>query len=103
MELVVASFVAAVVIALVVWLLIVSRAVEADSAKDRAAKQEQAVIDRALDRDRRMRLSGSPIRCLGCNTTFNGPLTDAGCPNCHSAAFVIPEDEYVQRISGSQR
>jgi hypothetical protein len=102
MELVVASFVGIAVIVVVVWLAAVSKSVAIDTAKDREDAAARSETQRALERDRQMRAEPSRLRCLGCDTSFQGPLTDEGCPSCHSPALVIPEAEYNQRLINRQ-
>ena len=98
MELVVGSIGAIIVVVVVIWLLALSKTVEIDTAKDREEHQNQRDTERALARDQQMRTSTEPLRCLNCETSFAGPLTDDGCPGCHSTSLVIPEEEYKQTI-----
>lgn len=62
---------------------------EADAARREA--QEKAV------REARLARKGEPLRCVSCDKKFRGPLTDAGCPHCHSVSFVTPEAEYQKK------
>jgi Zn finger protein HypA/HybF involved in hydrogenase expression len=98
MELVAGSIGAVILIVVVIWLLVLSKTVQMDVAAVREEKQEQADTAKALQRDRWMRESRDRIRCLNCDITFDGPLTDAGCPSCHSGALVVSEQEYLQDI-----
>jgi Zn finger protein HypA/HybF involved in hydrogenase expression len=100
MELVVGSIGALIIVAVIIWLLVVSKTVEVDAAKDRVEETKRIEAERALERDKQMRRTRGPLRCLSCDTTFEGPLTDNGCPGCHSAALVVPEDEYKRNIGG---
>jgi Zn finger protein HypA/HybF involved in hydrogenase expression len=65
------------------------------AAADRRAAMEQAEEQRKLsNRAEKLNRSGEPLRCLNCNTEFNGPLDDSGCPHCHLSTLVIPASEF---------
>lgn len=53
------------------------------------ARQEQA----AAREEKRKYQPGARLICLGCETRFPGPLTDAGCPQCHLLSLVVVAEE----------
>ena len=66
--------------------------------KDRAeagrkAAEAQQAQDAAAEEARKYQ-AGVRLICLGCETRFRGPLTDAGCPQCHLLSLVVAETNY---------
>ncbi len=62
---------------------------EAAERKAAQAKQEQA----AAQEEARKYQPGARLICLGCETRFPSPLSDAGCPNCHLLSLVVLAEE----------
>ncbi len=62
---------------------------EAAARKAAQARQEQA----AAQEESRKHQPGARLICLGCETRFPGPLTDAGCPHCHLLSLVVVAEE----------
>ena len=65
---------------------------EAAARKEECARQEEAA---ALEESRKYR-PGARLVCLGCETRFLGPLTDAGCPNCHLSSLIVVEQKSTE-------
>ena len=66
--------------------------------RDQTEAEKEAKAARELaEREARLRRKGEQLRCLGCDKKFRGPLTENGCPRCHSASFVMPEAEYLEK------
>ncbi len=85
-------FALAIVLALA-WLWTVRESVGKDigAAREQAAREAQA---RERDaRQARLYRTSEPLRCLGCEARFLGPLGEDGCPQCHLAALVVTEEE----------
>ncbi len=80
----------------VVWLLTLRRSVGQDQAEAEAQQRREQQAREREERDARLFRPGEPLRCLGCDTTFLGPLPDTGCPRCHLATLVVPEQDYQQ-------
>jgi hypothetical protein len=76
------------------WLWSLRGSVVQDQAK---AKKEAKTAREQAEREARLRRKGEPLRCLGCEKKFRGPLSENGCPRCHSASFVMPEAEYQDK------
>ncbi len=66
--------------------------------KDRAeAAQKQARIQQeqaAAFEESRKYQPGARLICLGCETRFSSPLTDAGCPHCRLLSLVVVAEEH---------
>lgn len=62
---------------------------EADARKLAQVQKEQA----AAQEEGRKYQPGVRLLCLGCETRFLGPLTDAGCPHCHLLSLVVTEQK----------
>ena len=77
-----------------VWLWSLRGSVVRDQTE--AEKEAEAARELA-EREARLQRKGEPLRCLGCDKKFRGPLPDTGCPRCHSASFVTPESEYQSK------
>ena len=76
------------------WLLSLRKSVAKDAA---VAREQQKQVDEALartERDAKLLRPGEMLRCLGCEATFEGPLTAAGCPRCNLSALVVAEEDY---------
>ncbi len=63
----------------------------------KVAEQETEAARKQAEHEARLTRKGEPLRCLGCDKKFRGPLLDTGCPCCHSASFVTPESEYQEK------
>lgn len=65
--------------------------------KDRAAAEAKAVHAKqeaaASREESRKYQPGVRLICLGCETRFPGPLSDAGCPHCHLLSLVVVAEE----------
>ena len=61
----------------------------ADAQKSAQFQKEQAA---ALEESRKHQ-PGTRLLCLGCETRFLGPLTDAGCPRCHLLSLIVTEQQ----------
>ena len=61
---------------------------------DNMRKSAQAVSEAsvALEEARKYQ-PGARLLCLGCETRFSGPLTEAGCPHCHLVSLVVTESK----------
>ena len=70
-------------VALAIWALFF-RAVLTQERTVRAARQRNADFERWLA------TPGEPLYCVSCQEVFRGPLSDTGCPQCTTRAFVIP-------------
>ena len=57
------------------------------------AQREAEKIGRQAEREARLARAGEPLRCLGCDETFPGPIGPDGCPRCRLASLVVPESE----------
>lgn len=79
------------------WGLSVRRSLAADRARvqeaARKAEREAEEAHRRDEREARLNRAGEPLRCLGCDTTFLGPLGPEGCPRCGLTSLVVPEAE----------
>ncbi len=76
------------------WLLSLRKSVAKDAAAARE-RQKQADAEKArAERAAKLLRPGEALRCLGCDTTFEGPLTSAGCPRCGLSALVVAEEDY---------
>ena len=76
------------------WLLSLRKSVAKDAVAARE-RQKQAEAEKArAERDAKLLRPGEALRCLGCETTFEGPLTSAGCPRCGLSALVVAEEDY---------
>ncbi len=75
------------------WLWSLRGSAARDTTAAQAQAQEDAKARELLERDARLHRPGVPLRCLGCNTAFLGPLLDNGCPQCHLSALVVTEQE----------
>jgi len=72
----------------VVWAVSLWRS----GARDRAAAEaEAAQVKRAEELDEALARHGQRLHCLNCDTYFEGPLPDTGCPHCHLSTLVVPE------------
>ena len=63
------------------------------AAHDRAVAaeaQEQAVREAALESA--LATPGRRLHCMNCDHRFTGPLPESGCPNCHLATLIVPDD-----------
>lgn len=58
-------------------------------------------LSKLAEREARLQRKGERLVCLSCGKLFRGPLPPEGCPNCHLAAFVVPESE--QTIVGNKK
>jgi len=67
-----------------IWIALFLRAKRADDA-ERAAEAREARIQELL------RTPGERLYCVACQKSFDGPLTEDGCPACGCASFVVPE------------
>lgn len=60
----------------------------------RAAVRHEQAVAAAQRRDenfeKMLSMPGEPLYCLGCGKASYGPLSDFGCPHCHTRAFVLP-------------
>lgn len=93
MGLIIEGLVALCLALLVFWLLSLRSSAARDRAEaQRRQTQEQEARDRA-EREARLYRQGEKLRCLGCEKTFTGPLSDTGCPHCHLSALVVPESD----------
>lgn len=65
--------------------------------KDRAAAEKKAAQAQkekaAAQEESRKYQVGARLICLGCETRFPGPLSDAGCPQCHLLSLVVVAEE----------
>ena len=62
------------------------------SARDKSAAEAEAEqARRAAELDEALAKHGQPLHCLNCDTHFEGPLPDTGCPHCHLSTLVVPE------------
>lgn len=68
--------------------------------KDRVAaaqKLAQSQKEQEATRDESRKYQpGVRLLCLGCETRFLGPLTDAGCPRCHLLSLVVTEQKSAE-------
>lgn len=78
----------------VVWALGLRKAATKDRADAREQQKKAEEASARTEREARLLRPGEPLRCLGCDTTFAGPLTAQGCPNCHSSALVVAEEDF---------
>ena len=62
---------------------------EADARKLAQTQKQQA----AASEESRKYQPGVRLICLGCETRFPGPLTDAGCPCCPLLSLVVTEQK----------
>lgn len=85
-----ALFALAVVVA-GVWFVIVART---EAAERQEAELAAAEKERRRRHDEKIDIPGEPLRCLNCDTCFEGPVTDDGCPSCHLATLIVTEEEY---------
>jgi hypothetical protein len=76
------------------WITSVVRSAMADR---RVALIAEAEARKLAEREASLQRPGEPLRCLNCDASFVGPLTDDGCPNCHLTTLVVPAAEYEQR------
>ena len=96
MGIVIGSLFGIIIIAGVIWFFALYGATCADRRQRAEAQAAAAEASRLQERDRRMRVEAIQLRCAGCNRVFLGPLTDDGCPECHSGALVIPDADYLR-------
>ncbi len=65
--------------------------------KDRTAAEKKAIQtareQAAAREENRKYQPGARLICLGCETRFPGPLSDAGCPRCHLLSLVVVAEE----------
>lgn len=76
------------------WLWSLRGSITRDKTEAEIARRESR--EKAV-REARLARKGEPLRCVSCEKTFRGPLTDRGCPHCHLASFVLPEAEYQEK------
>ena len=91
MELVMGGLSALAIVLIVLWALSLKSSVAHD--REAAAERERAA---------RLYQKGVRLRCLGCGQKFGGPLTNAGCPKCHLAAFVVTEADYKESLRNKE-
>ncbi len=72
------------------WVWSVRQSVTRDRAEAEKAKEQ-------AEREARLHRKGERLRCLSCEKTFRGPLSETGCPRCHLSSFVVPEAGCQQR------
>ena len=81
------------------WLWSLRGSVTRDITEAEAARRE--AHEKAV-REARLARKGEPLRCVNCDKKFRGPLTEAGCPQCRLASFVLPEAEYQEKRKQAQ-
>ena len=83
------------------WGLSVRRSLTRDRAEAedarRQAEREAEESRRQAQREARLKRKGEPLRCLGCDETFPGPLGPDGCPRCRLTSLVVPLSECSQK------
>lgn len=94
MGLVIEGVFAMAVIAGIGWLWSLRRSVIQDASAARAAATQDAQARERAAREANLYRTKEKLRCLGCDTDFAGPLTEAGCPNCHLSSLVVTDEEY---------
>lgn len=87
----------------VVWLLTLRRSVGHDQAEHEAQQRREQQAREREEREARLYRPGEPLRCLGCDSTFVGPMPDTGCPHCHLATLVVAESDYLAGRQAAQR
>ena len=92
----------AAIVAVVLWVSIISRSVARDreAAAEEQRKEEARLQDEVLQE--RLLRAGEPLRCMGCDLRFCGPLPDTGCPRCHVSTLVVPDDSRPQQTANVQ-
>lgn len=76
------------------WLWSVRGSVRKDVTDTRAQEAKATLARERAAREARLYQDGEPLRCLGCEAQFLGPLSDTGCPQCHLSALVVTESDY---------
>ena len=68
------------------------------NTKERVRRQRQL---HEAECDRLLQTAGEPLRCHGCGSVFEGPVSDLGCATCHTTALIVPErqQELIGRTS----
>jgi hypothetical protein len=84
------------VLCAVAWIASLRKSVRGDEAAAREARRRAAEARERAEREARLYRDGEPLRCMGCDATFPGPLTDTGCPRCGMSALVVTEADYRQ-------
>ena len=83
------------------WGLSVRRSLTRDRAEAedarRQAEREAQESRRQAQRDARLKRKGEPLRCLGCEKTFPGPLGPDGCPRCRLTSWSCPCPSVTER------
>jgi len=98
MGLVIGDLAIALVIALLIGFAVLRSSIKRDSQEaQRSAAERNSQIQQEMFLAARYK-PGVPLMCAGCNTQFPGPLTDSGCPKCHSETLVLTMEEYEQRL-----
>ena len=101
MELIVDGMFAAGLLLALFWGLSVRQSLTRDRAAAeetrRQAEREAEDARRQAEREARLARVGEPLRCLGCDETFPGPLGPDGCPRCRLTSLVVPESECPQK------
>ncbi len=90
MEFVMGGLLTAGLVLVAAWLWSLRGSLARDGAEAAAAR-------RRAQRDGRLARVGEPLRCLGCGAAFPGPLTPAGCPDCHLSVLVVPASEAEEK------
>jgi rubrerythrin len=83
-----------------VWFMSKSMARDREAALESRKQEEAHLKDEILQK--RLARPGEPLRCMGCDLRFDGPLPDTGCPRCHVASLVVPDDTRTQETADPQ-
>jgi ribosomal protein L40E len=94
MGLVMAGFLAIVVIVVLIWVFSLQKSASADREELARQEAEEAEKKRQAEAEAQLLRKGVALRCMGCGAQFRGPLSDEGCPKCHIRSLVVTESEY---------
>lgn len=100
MGLVIESVFALGVILLALWLWSLRASIVRDQAEARRRQEEEQAAQEQAGREAKLHRKGEKLHCLGCGTTFPGPLSDTGCPQCHLSSLVVTKRDYLRQQQG---
>jgi hypothetical protein len=94
MGLIISDFLLVAIVIAVIGLLIFKASLKDDISDEQLKLKEQQKLEQRKIYDSNRYTDGVPLICLNCNKSFSGPLTDDGCPSCHTSSLVITLEEY---------
>lgn len=103
MALVIDGLLVLAIIVAAVWLWGLRNSAAGDAAASRERAREAEEVKQQEARERHLARTGEQLRCLGCDAEFRGPLTAAGCPQCHLSSLVVTEDDYRRQTQTAGR